>query len=150
VTSAPDGPLHYPTGVTADGDDLWIVDSGNFRIERLDPSGHLTSVAGINVGGFSDGDAAHATLAPMLGVARFGDAWLVADAGNDRLRVIEPGTTPATTTVRTFAGAWPPSSADGTGAAAGLVVPTGLFVDAAAGLVYVADSGNSLIRVIRP
>jgi DNA-binding beta-propeller fold protein YncE len=144
------GQLDYPTGLSTYGDQLWIIDSGNRVVRRLLPDGTLGDVAGNQEGGFADGGGDHARIAPLIGMARLGDAMLVADAGNYRVRRIEPGSDAASTVVRTVAGAPHLGSADGRGDQAGLIAPTGIAVDPARNLVYVSDTGNSSIRVITP
>lgn len=66
----------------------------------------------------------------------------VADAGNNLIRKIT-----ADGTVTTFAGSGTAGSANGSGIAASFSGPQGITVDAT-GAVYVADSGNHLIRKI--
>jgi DNA-binding beta-propeller fold protein YncE len=144
------GSFGFLSGLALIGDDLIIVDSGNRTLRRRDPSGALSRIAGDFDSFFADGNGTQARLAPMLGVVPLGPALLVADAGNYRLRIVEPGATAEATTVRTFAGRAQRSSADGPGADAGFVAPTGLAYDAARNLVYVADTGNATIRAITP
>ena len=69
----------------------------------------------------------------------------VADTGNNTIRKIAPGGT-----VITLAGSPGQSgSADGLGGAARFNAPAAVAVDAA-GNVYVADTGNDIVRVITP
>jgi DNA-binding beta-propeller fold protein YncE len=150
--SKSDGPLAYPTGIALDDGTAWIVDSGHHAIRRLDPDGTLSRVAGGRVDApFADGNGDQAGLEPLLGLVQLDDTWIVADAGNYRLRALTAGDSAATTAVTSFAG----HSArfelvDGTGKDAELALPTGLAVDAARGVVYVADTGNAVIRAITP
>jgi NHL repeat len=141
------GELHFPSGIWA-GDQVVVLDSGNRLVRILNPDGALTDLAGSPAGGFLDGNGARARIAPLLGIAALGGDLVVADAGNYRLRLIEPGSDLQSTEVRTFAGAPHLSRGDGPGGEAGLVAPTGIAVKD--GLVYIADTGNSLIRVARP
>lgn len=131
------GGLAFPTGVLVRGGDVVIVESGRRAILVRDAAGTLTRVAGTSDSGFADGDATTAQLGPVFGIAALGADLLVADPGSYRVRLVEPGPTRATTWVRTFAGA-----------DAGLILPTGLAVDPARGIVYVADTGNAVIRAL--
>jgi sugar lactone lactonase YvrE len=151
LDSGEDGGMGFPTGVTADASGLVIVDSGNRVLRRLDPtSGKLTIIAGSQEGGFADGGGADARLGPMIGVARLGASFVFADTGNYRVRLVEPGAALASARVRTLAGAGRYGSGDGDGSSAALIAPTGIAVDRARGIVYVADSGNHTIRAITP
>lgn len=141
------GELHFPSGIWV-GDRVVVLDSGNRLVRILNADGTLGELAGNQAGGFLDGDGANARISPLLGIAQLGGDLLIADAGNYRLRIVEPGADLSSTRVRTFAGAPRLSNADGPGAQAGLVAPTGIAV--AGGVVYIADTGNSLIRVARP
>ncbi|HEX2571930.1 MAG TPA: N,N-dimethylformamidase beta subunit family domain-containing protein [Polyangia bacterium] len=152
VVQPTSGPaFSFPTGVMADGQDLLIVDSGFRLVSRLTASGALTPIAGRYDSGFTDGDATVARLAPVLGLGRLGNDLILADTGNYRLRIIEPGTSLAATQVRTFAGASGTSApTDGPGATAGFLTPTGLAVDSARNVVYVADTGHATVRIVYP
>lgn len=145
------GTFSFPTGIMADGQDLLIVDSGFRLVSRLGPSGVLTPIAGRYDSAFTDGNATVARLAPVLGIGRLGNDLLIADTGNYRLRIIEPGATLAATQVRTFAGgSGTLTPSDGAGATATFVTPTGLAVDGTRNVVYVADTGHATVRAIQP
>jgi sugar lactone lactonase YvrE len=126
-----------------EGERLWVLESGSRVVRRLDADGSVSLVAGSSEGGFADGSGAEARIAPLIGVARLGDALVVSDAGNYRLRWIEPADSPNAARVRTLFGT---TRLDDTA----LVAPTGLAVDAGSGLIYVADTGNAAIKVITP
>ncbi|WP_156349935.1 N,N-dimethylformamidase beta subunit family domain-containing protein [Archangium gephyra] len=95
--------------------------------------------------GFQDGSAAEALFkAPTgLAVTPTGEV-VVADTGNNRIRLIQPGPTP---TVLTLAGNGELGYRDGAGAQAMFRYPTAVAVGLA-GEIYVADSENHVIRVL--
>jgi len=74
---------------------LYIADSGNHRIRKVDTAGIITTVAGNGRAGFS-GDFGPATSARFnnpSGVAVDGAGNLyIADSGNQRIRKLSPGT----------------------------------------------------------
>ena len=124
---------------------LYIADTGNHRVRQL--SGNtLTTVAGTGTSG-SSGDGGSATAAKLNGPTglAFGPAadLFIADTGNHRIRRIEG------TTITLVSGSTLGSTGDGLAAsAAKLNAPLGLAT-AASGDLYVADSGNSRIRLVR-
>ncbi len=90
-----------------------------------------------------DGPGATATFNRPDGVARDGAGNLyVADSGNSVIRKISPGGL-----VSTFAGGGAPGYTNAASAAAAFRTPAGVAVDAN-GNVYVADTGNHVIRKI--
>jgi sugar lactone lactonase YvrE len=100
-------------------------------------------LAGDGIAGTRDGDAAAARFADPFGVAIAGDGTVyVSDgAGADRIRRISPEGR-----VSTLAGS-DHGYADGAGEAARFSTPSGLALDAS-GTLYVADTGNNVIRRI--
>ncbi len=86
--------LALPRGLVVDGaGNLFVADSGNHRIRRVDRvTGMISSVAGVGVQGFAgDGGAAVAAeVASPRGVALSGDGLVtLADRGNGRLRQVD-------------------------------------------------------------
>jgi hypothetical protein len=82
--------LNAPAAVaTLPGGGFLIADRLNSRVRRVSRSGEITTVAGIGAVGFSGdgGPATEAELASPVGIAALpGDAFLIADNGNDRIR----------------------------------------------------------------
>lgn len=84
--------LNRPNGVTSDADgNIYIADTMNHRIRKLDPNGTLTTVAGKDSSGFAGdgGPATNATFFMPMGLSfdPAGNLYL-ADYGNQRIRRI--------------------------------------------------------------
>jgi ribosomal protein S11 len=127
--------------------DVYIADTANNRVRRVDPSGTITTVAGTGVAGFSgDGGAAVAAQlnAPAGLAIGFGRSLYIADSANNRVRLLRPDGT-----IVTVAGAGDPGYAgDGAPAISALFdTPQGLAFDHD-GNLYVADSLNDRVRVV--
>ena len=140
--------LNSPYGIAVDVfGNLFIADSGNSRIRKVDTNGIITTVAGTNSAGFSgDGGAAtNAKLNTPYGVAldAFGNLF-IADSGNSRIRKVDTNgiiTTVAGTNSAGFSG-------DGGAATnAKLNTPYGVVFDTFDNLL-IADYNNSRIRKV--
>ena len=85
--------LHYPLNLVVDGaGNLYISDSYNSRIRKVDPSGIITTISGTGRRGFSGdgGPAFQAQLNLPRGVALDGAGNLyIADTSNSRIRVVK-------------------------------------------------------------
>ena len=137
------GIFQAPSGVAVDvGGNVYVVDAGNSRIFKISPSGSVAVLAG-STGGYADGTGAAAQFLRPRGIAvdAVGNVY-VADSGNNLIRRITPDGT-VTTLAGTVAGGY----ADGPAASAGFNSPYGVAADGS-GNVYVADSGNNVIRKI--
>ena len=124
--------LNGPTAVLADGyGNLYIADSGNHRIRRVNPAGFIQTIAGSGVrGGFAgdSGPAVFALLNDPRGMALDNQSnLLIADSQNNRIRKLALATGVITTAL------------DG-----GLAFPRGVAVDPGGNLI-VADTGNHRI-----
>lgn len=138
--------FNTPTGLAADGaGNVYVADSMNNSIRKVaTATAAVTTLAG-GVSGNIDGTGAAAGFTTPQGLGWDGGGNLyVADTGNHTIRKIVI----ATGAVTTLAGTGGMSgTADGTGAAARFLRPTGVTADRA-GNVYVADTGNHTIRQI--
>lgn len=133
-----------PAGVATDASgNVYVADYLNNLIRKVSPDGSVVTIAGSGQGTFADGTGADASFSkPSSVVLDAAGNLYVADSFNHRIRKITPGGE-----VTTFAGSSMVGAADGNGAAASFNTPSGLAIDLA-GNIYVADSGNNLIRKI--
>ena len=145
--------LNNPLGIGLDAQgSVYIADSGNHRIRRVNPEGVTTTFAGSGTEGYSGdgGSPIKAQLRTPRGatVDPKGIVY-IADSGNHRIRRVNLDG--IMTTFAGPAGSTLEQSGDsgdgGPAAEARLNFPTGLAVDAE-GLVYIADSGNHRIRLV--
>ena len=138
--------LDSPFGVAVDdAGNLYIVDSGNHRIRRVDSDGIITTIAGTGAPGYG-GDGGRAPLAELdfprgVAVDDAGNLY-IADSGNHRIRRVD-GRGNITTLVGTGRGGY--SGDDGPAVQAQLDSPRGVGVDSA-GNLYIADTSNQRIR----
>ena len=139
-----------PLGIALDGaGHLFIADTFNQRVRKMDLFGGITTVAGTGVRGFSGdgGPATDAVLGNPSGVFvdGAGSIW-IADQDNHRIRKVD--TTGKMTTVagnghKGFDGDGGPATE------AKLADPRGVFVDTD-GVLWIADRSNHRIRRVDP
>ncbi|MEO6996241.1 MAG: immunoglobulin domain-containing protein, partial [Lacunisphaera sp.] len=137
-----------PQGLVADSlGNVYVADSQNNTIRKVTPQGVVTTFAGLagNVGS-DDGLGDTARFNDPAGIAMDSAGFLyVTDLQNSSVRKISPAGN--VTTLAGLAGS--SGSVDGTGSAARFLSPQGIAVDAL-GNVFVADTGNHLVRMITP
>jgi len=148
-TPATEALLKEPGGVALDSaGNLYVADTGNNRIRKVDRSGIITTFAGTGIPGLGGdgGPARNARLSAPLGlvVDALGNL-LFADSLNGRIRVVSPAGT-----ISTVAGSEPGFGGDeGPAVAARLNHPSQIAVDSSMNL-YIADSYNYRVRKVTP
>ncbi len=141
--------LRYPTGVYGDtAVNLYIADTYNHRVRKVDTSGVIDTVAGNGTADFSGdgGPATSAELKKPRGV--FVDSTnniYIADTDNHCIRKVN-----TSGNISTVAGIGESPEYLGDGGlatSANLRKPKGVFVDSA-GNIFIADQENHVIRVV--
>lgn len=137
-------------GLTVDaGGNLYMADYLNHRIRKITANGTITTVAGTGVYGFlgDGGPATSANLAYPTGVAvdLAGNLYIV-DGDNYLIRKVATNGIISTIAGNGAAG----YSGDGGRATSAQLGTTWGMVADAAGNVYLSDSGNNAIRVLKP
>ena len=140
--------LAGPSGVAVDASgNLFIADTYNNVIRKVDNNGIITTVAGNGINGYS-GDGGQATSASLVqpsGVAvdASGDLF-IADTWNNRIREVNPD---GIITTVAGNGSFNYSGDGGQATSASLAGPSGVAVDAS-GNLFIADMGNFRIREV--
>jgi len=140
--------LNLPYYAAFVGGNLYIADQVNNVIRYVDgATGIITTIAGDNIGGYTN-DGIAATTSEVwfpCGVAVDSSGNLyIADTNNNAVRKVAAGTG----IITTVAGleSTPGYNGDGSGAlSASLMKPSSVVFDSA-GNMYIADSGNNVIR----
>lgn len=146
--------LQLPQGIAVDSQgNLYIADTFNHVVRRVDKSGTIITVAGSEPGLAGDGGPANKAQLnlPMAVALDPQDRLYICDAANSRIRRVN-----ADGTIETVAGFGQGAGIGGAGfdgddgppARAKLFSPADVTFDPA-GNCYIADSGNNRIRVIR-
>ncbi len=140
--------LFGPVDVKIDAaGNVYIADQDN-NVIRMVAGGNISTVAGNGTASFGgdNGPAISAQLNTPSGIAvDVSGNLIISDAGNNVIRKVSGGT------ITTIAGTGAPnySGDNGPAAAAALNFPLGISTNAL-GQIFVADSGNNLIRVLDP
>jgi sugar lactone lactonase YvrE len=129
--------LNQPRGVFVDpSGDIYIADSGNNRIRRVDAAtGDISTVAGVTTAGYSGdgGPAVQAKLSAPIGVGLDANGFVwIGDTGNNRVRRVAPSGA-----IITIAGGY-----SGVGAL-GIGLTPGAIVLNSSGQVYTALASNT-------
>jgi len=136
-----------PAGLLNDGaGTLYVADDGNAVIRKIAlSSGNVSTYAGANSRGSSDGTATQARFSSPQGIATDGETAYVADTHNETIRRVVI----ATGEVTTIAGAaGQTGKSDGPALSARFDQPTGVALDSANHKLYVSDEYNQAIRVL--
>jgi sugar lactone lactonase YvrE len=132
--------------VSLDGH-LYVADSGNHRIRRVDlGTGLIDTVAGNGTSGFA-GDGGPATMAALGGpggvaVDATGNLF-IADSDNSRIRRVDA----ATGTIQTVAGGGSSGADGGPATDVSLLYPEGVAIGPD-GHLYIADTYHDSVRVV--
>jgi sugar lactone lactonase YvrE len=138
--------FNRPYGITTDGINLYVTDSNNHCIRKIDiESAAVTTLAGAaGEVGYSDGAANQARFFIPEGITTDGANLYVADTHNHSVRKIEL----ASAAVTTFAGlSGSPGFADDAGIKARFKEPIGITTDGSH--LFVTDSASHTVRKIR-
>ena len=142
--------LNYPTSVAIDyTGNMFIADASNNVIRKVDTGRKISTYAGTGVAGFSGdgGPAKSAALIFPAGVAADGHGNLfISDQGNNNIRKVAADGT-ITTIAGNHASGYDPGNHNAV--TTQLNAPAGIAVDGN-GLIYVADYGNNVVRLIGP
>lgn len=135
-----------PSGVTVDASgNLFVADYWNHTIRMITPAGVVTTFAGVaETPGFGDGTGSGARFFFPTGIttAPGGDMY-VTEERTHRIRQV----TAAAVVTSPLGANGGQGNTDGTGTAARFNAPSGITVDSS-GTIYVADTGNHLIRKV--
>ena len=123
---------------------LYIADTDNEEIRKVNASGVVSTVAGSPEAGYVDGASATARFDHPKGVAcdAIGNVY-VADTDNNVIRQIAPNGI-----VSTLAGSKDAGTVNAVGAAARFSNPTDLDYDPSDGSLYVIDMGSNNVRKV--
>ncbi|HVG39442.1 MAG TPA: IPT/TIG domain-containing protein, partial [Pyrinomonadaceae bacterium] len=151
VSDSPNSRFDGVAGVAIDGNQIYIylADSGNHRLRRLDATNTVITIAGAERG-FADGAASQARFAEPSGIAIDGSGNIVvADAINSLVRLVNPALAGSGSpqAVTTLAGSGERGSINGAGNLARFTMPRGVVVTTSSAVV-VADTGNHVLRRI--
>jgi hypothetical protein len=167
--------LNAPNGIAiAAGGVVYVADTGNHRVRRINSAGGITTVAGNGFPGFNgDGPGQGVQLSSPSSVC--GDATgnlYIADTGNNRIRKQTPDgmvttilgpsqlSAPRGVAVDASGNVWIADTGNQRVVAwtpAGMIVvasqlqaPVGLAIDPVSGSIYVADAGANLVLKLVP
>ncbi len=140
--------LDFPAGLATDGVTVYVANSRNNTIDKIDLAGHsILLLAGqLFKEGTADGAGSTALFTSPSGLALAGGNLYVSDTNNSTIRKIAlPGGL-----VSTVAGAANiPGTDDGKGSAAHFNLPTQIAADPNGSRLFLTDTNNSLIRMIQ-
>jgi sugar lactone lactonase YvrE len=138
--------FNYPFGIATDATgNIYVADFGNSTIRKVSPAGAVTTLAGVaGSAGANDGAGSGAKFnhPSALSLDAAGNIYVI-DTSNQTVREVT-----AAGNVTTLAGnSGIGGKADGSGAAATFFYPGGIAATGS-GTLYVADTGNHLLRQV--
>ncbi len=135
--------LNFTLGVTSDGKDLYIADTGNHCIRKYEIStGNVTTIAGLcGTSGTLDATGSAARFNNPLQISTDGTNLFICDRGNNTIRKIVISSTVVTTLVGLGGSA---GDVDATGTSARINFPNGITTDG--NYLYISDRGNNKIK----
>lgn len=132
-----------PHGLTTDGVNLYVADSGNHVIRKIVlGTGVVSTVAGNGTLGYLDANGISAQLNSPQGITMDGANLYVTDANNQRIRKVAL----ATGDVTTISGSGTQGSVDGTAASAQFDIPLGIVTDGVN--LYIVEYAASTVRKV--
>ncbi len=142
-----DAAFHYPTGIATDGQNLYIADSNNSMIRKLDiSSGQVTTIAGNGTSGQKDGIGTIAQFESPISLVLLNNILYVADTYGNRIRKVELSSNKVTTLAGQnshFGNRYK----DGTCLEAAFFHPFGIGTDSKN--LFILDTGNHVVREIK-
>ena len=135
-----------PSGITTDGKNLYVADTGSSSLRRVElgdkPFVETLSGGDLFAWGDVDGQGENALLQHPLDVACQGSHVYIADTYNHKIKTVSRGTLEFVT----LAGTGQSGMANGEAAQSLFYEPGGVSV--AGGKLYIADTNNHLVRVL--
>jgi sugar lactone lactonase YvrE len=138
--------FYQPEGIDIDrNQNLYIADSRNNRIRKVNSFGVVTTIAGSEIVGNNNGIGSNATFnfPTDLDIDTIGNIF-IADRGNNCIRKIDP-----MGIVSIYSGSGEYGYSNGVGNSVSFRGPNGIDIDRE-GNIFVADAGNHCIRKITP
>lgn len=136
--------FNNPTGIAIDSiGNIYVSDSGNNKIRKINPSGEVTTFAGSGTAGFTNGTGTGASFSFPTDInIDLSDNLYIADTQNHAIRICT-----SLGIVSTIAGDGYKGYIDGNSSNAEFSYPSSAI--SISGNVYIADTGNDCIRVIK-
>ena len=135
--------FNIPLGVTSNGKDLFIADSGNHCIRKYEiATGNVTTLAGLcGTSGTSDGIGSAARFDFPIQISTDGTSLFVCDRANNMIRKVDISSTAVTTLIGQGGAS---GDAIGVGSVARINYPNGITTDG--NYLYISDRGNNKIK----
>ncbi len=107
--------FNNPSGITTDGFDLYVADTGNNAIRKISlNNGEVTTIAGaVDAAGYKDGVGAATRFKKPNAIAYDANYLFVYDSGNNAIRQIDISSTQVTTIVESLSLTDPKITTDG-------------------------------------